>query len=95
MLAEYTGQEIDNGVVRFTADWCQPCKAYAPTFEKVAGGTDVPFYVVDIEQYQSKAWELKVQSIPAVYAVHDGVWTKINRPYDEQATLEALVIAKG
>lgn len=95
MLAEYTGQEIDNCVVRFTAEWCQPCKAYAPIFDKVADTTDVPFYVIDIEKYQDLAWKLKVQSIPALYAVRDGEYTKIQRPYDEQATIEALVLAGG
>lgn len=94
MIAEYTGQEIDSGVIRFTADWCQPCKVYAPIFEKVAGETDVPFYVIDIEKYQDLAWELRVQSIPSVYAVKDGEFTKMQRPYDEAKTREALSIVQ-
>lgn len=90
MLAEYTGQEIENGVVRFTADWCQPCKAYAPIFARVAEETDTPFYVIDTQRHKDKAWELRLQSIPAVYAVKDGEWHRIVGPYDESVTREAL-----
>lgn len=90
MIEEYTGQDIENGVVRFTADWCQPCKVYAPIFAGVAEGTDTPFYVIDVEKHQDLAWKLKVQSIPSLWAVRNGEWSKFERPYDEAKTREAL-----
>jgi thiol-disulfide isomerase/thioredoxin len=76
MLVEYTGQTITDGVVRLTAAWCQPCKSYAPIYDRVAGLLDADFYVIDIEAYPDIAQEHKVMSIPAVFRVVDGVWTK-------------------
>jgi len=95
MITEYTGEKVDNCVIRFTADWCQPCKAYAPIFDEVAGGTETPFYVIDIEKHQDLAWKLKVQSIPALYAIRNGEFIKMQRPYDEAKTREALALVEG
>jgi len=77
LLIEYTGQEIDRGIVRFTAPWCVPCKQYKPIFDGVAREfSDVDFYVIDIESYPEIAEENDVRSIPAVFTVKDGEWLK-------------------
>ena len=37
-------------VIRFTAEWCGPCKAYAPVFNNVAATTPgIVFETIDIE----------------------------------------------
>jgi thiol-disulfide isomerase/thioredoxin len=76
MLIDYNGQDIDNAIVRFTADWCQPCKAYRPIFDKVAELLDADFFVVDIDKYPDIAREHNVMSIPAVFSVKGGVWER-------------------
>lgn len=80
MLTKYEGQDIDNGIVRFTASWCVPCKQYKPIFDSVAIRLDTDFYVIDIERYPEAAEAQGVRSIPAVFQVKDGEWSKFPEP---------------
>ena len=80
MIVEYEGQNIDNGIVRFTASWCVPCRQYKPIFDKAAQLLDADFYVIDVEQYPEVAQEQGVQSIPSVFKVKNGKWERFDSP---------------
>ncbi|MEO1693906.1 MAG: thioredoxin [Pseudomonadota bacterium] len=61
-------------LVDFWADWCGPCKQLTPVLESVVtsyGGT-VRLVKVDIEKNQALAAQLRIQSLPTVYAFKDG-----------------------
>ncbi|WP_340107470.1 tetratricopeptide repeat protein [Pikeienuella sp. HZG-20] len=61
-------------IVDFHAEWCGPCKTLGPALEsavKAAGGK-VKLVKVDIDQNPQFAAQLRVQSIPAVFAFVDG-----------------------
>ena len=61
-------------VVDFWAPWCGPCKSLTPTIEKVtreAGGR-VKLVKINIDENQELAAQLRIQSVPTVYAFKDG-----------------------
>lgn len=80
MIADYNGEEVENGLLRFTADWCAPCRVYGPQFDKVTARLDTQCYVVDIEEYPGVAQRYGIMSIPAVVHVKDGEGTKFPKP---------------
>ena len=61
-------------LVDFWAPWCGPCKQLTPIIEKVvteAGGA-VRLVKMNIDDHPEVAQQLRVQSIPAVFAFKDG-----------------------
>ena len=61
-------------LVDFWAPWCQPCKQLTPILEKVVRSYNgkVRLVKVNIDENQAIAAQLRVQSIPTVYAFRDG-----------------------
>src|SRR5215510_11483849 len=61
-------------LVDFWASWCEPCKQLTPILEKVVRsfGGKVRLAKVNIDQNQTLANQLRIQSIPTVYAFRDG-----------------------
>jgi putative thioredoxin len=61
-------------IVDFWAPWCGPCKTLGPLLEQAvaATGGKVRMVKVNIDQNQMVAQQLRVQSIPTVYAFVDG-----------------------
>lgn len=61
-------------IVDFWATWCGPCKTLGPMLEaavKAAGGK-VKMVKVDVDKNQMIAGQMRIQSIPTVYAFYQG-----------------------
>ena len=61
-------------IVDFWATWCGPCKQLGPAIEKVVAAAKgaVKLVKVDVDKNPRIAAQLRVQSIPTVYAFVDG-----------------------
>ena len=62
-------------LVRFTAEWCGPCKQMAPSIDKAVaevGGGRTTQVVIDIDQQRLIAEQFRIQSVPTVYAFVGG-----------------------
>ncbi|MFG1954094.1 thioredoxin [Micromonospora sp. NPDC048830] len=61
-------------LVDFWAEWCGPCKRFAPVYERSSEKhPDIVFGKVDTEAQQALAAKFDIRSIPTVMAVRDGV----------------------
>tara|TARA_B100001179_G_C18569912_1_gene394654 strand:- start:401 stop:1321 length:921 start_codon:yes stop_codon:yes gene_type:complete len=61
-------------IVDFWAPWCGPCKTLGPALEAAvtAANGKVRMVKIDVDQNQQVAAQLRIQSIPTVYAFHQG-----------------------
>ncbi len=51
-------------IYRFTASWCQPCKALSMNLEQA--NLNIPIEVIDIDTFEDIAIEYNIRSVPTL-----------------------------
>jgi putative thioredoxin len=74
MVDVIEASKIQPVIVDFWATWCGPCKQLTPSIEKAvrAAKGKVKLVKIDVDKHPQFAGQLRVQSIPTVYAFVDG-----------------------
>src|SRR5215831_12083057 len=79
-------------LVDFWADWCPPCKRFAPVYERSSEKhPDIVFGKVDTEAQQEIAAKFDIRSIPTIMAVRDGVIVFSQAGALPESALESLI----
>ncbi len=81
--------------VDWWADWCMPCRAFAPTYDKASEKhTDVRFGKVDTEAQQGLSAAAEISAIPTLMAFRDGILVFRQagalRPKDLEEVIDAV-----
>lgn len=70
------GNEIENGIcaLKFSAEWCGPCKRMAPMVEKLASefSHSAKFITIDVDDSPEIAQQFKIRSLPTFLVLKDG-----------------------
>ena len=86
---------IEKGGIVFIdwwAEWCGPCKAFAPVYERVAEeNPDITFAKIDTDKEQELAAAFGIRSIPTLMIFRDGIPLFAQPGALPQEALEELV----
>lgn len=89
---EATIRDHDIVLIDFWAEWCGPCRSFAPVFEKVAGNhPDIAFGKVDIEQQQEIAQQFGIRSIPTLAIFREQTLIMLEAGAMPESTLEQAI----
>lgn len=79
-------------VVDFWAEWCGPCKMFAPIFDAAAAANpDVTFAKVDTDAHTTIAARAGIQSIPTLKVYRDGELVASRSGAMGRAALDELI----
>ncbi len=89
---EATIRDNDIVLIDFWAEWCGPCKQFAPIYEKVAERhPDLVFGKVNIEHEESIAQTFGIRSIPTLAIFREQQLIMLEAGAMQESTLEEAI----
>jgi thioredoxin 1 len=89
---EQTVTDHDIVFVDFWAEWCGPCKMFAPIFEQASERhADITFAKVDTEDQPELAGAFNIMSIPTLMIFREGIAVFAQPGALPEAALESLM----
>lgn len=82
----------DDGIVfiDWWADWCGPCKAFAPIYDRVAAQhPDITWGKIDTEAQRELAGAFNIRAIPTLMVFRDGILI-----FEQAGMLSAMALDK-
>ena len=87
-----TIRDNDILLIDFWAEWCGPCRNFAPVFEKVSQShADIAFGKVDIEDQQEVAQRFGIRSIPTLAIFREQTLIMLEAGAMPESTLEQAI----
>ena len=82
----------DKVVVDFFANWCGPCKMFAPIVEEVSNELEkITFIKVDIDEIESLPRQFDIMSIPTLLVFEKGELIKRHTGYMDKDELVQFI----
>lgn len=72
--------QLEPGIcaIKFSAEWCNPCKRMEPTVEKLESEfKNAMFFSIDVDDVPVFAQKYKIRSLPTILILKDG--QEVNR----------------
>jgi thioredoxin 1 len=85
-------QQKGTVLLQFSADWCAPCKAMAPTIEQFKERSKVTFQKVNVDTENKIAQKYGVRNIPCFIVLKDGI--AVGRQVGTQSVDQLLELVK-
>src|SRR3989344_5647377 len=81
-------------VIKFTANWCSPCKYLAPIFKEVSDEVNAKCYEIDVDKEPKIAQQWGVLSVPTIVILSQGAESgRINGALPKKQLKERITAA--
>lgn len=66
-------KKLDKAVLKFSAEWCSPCRSLSPIFNDVASKyPEHKVCLIDVDKYPEIAQKFGIKGIPTIMKIKEG-----------------------